>query len=59
LLGIYALLSIAWGIGALLGPLIGGIAMESSPHGLPIFAAITCGGFALFAGSHRDLDRHQ
>jgi MFS family permease len=57
LLSIYALLSVAWGIGALLGPLIGGISMESSPHGLPIFAAITCGGFALFAGSHRD--RHQ
>jgi MFS family permease len=57
LLCIYALLSVAWGIGALLGPLIGGISMESSPHGLPIFAAITCGGFALFAGSHRD--RHQ
>jgi MFS family permease len=59
LLGVYALLSIAWGIGALLGPLIGGIAMEGSPHGLPIFAAITCGGFALFAGSHRDRGRHQ
>jgi MFS family permease len=59
LLGIYALLSIAWGIGALLGPLIGGIAMEGSPHGLPIFAAITCGGFALFAGSHGDRGRHQ
>jgi MFS family permease len=54
LLGIYALLSIAWGIGALMGPLIGGIAMEISPHGLPVFAAIICGGFALFAGSHRD-----
>lgn len=51
LLSIYALLSIAWGIGALLGPLIAGIAMENSPHGLPVFAAITCGGFALFAGS--------
>jgi MFS family permease len=59
LLCIYALLSVAWGIGAHLGPLIGAIAMEGSPHGLPIFAAITCGGFALFAGSHRDLDRHQ
>jgi len=50
LLGIYALLSIAWGIGALLGPLIGGLSMEGSPHGLPVFAAIACGGFALFAG---------
>jgi MFS family permease len=56
LLGIYALLSIAWGIGALLGPLLGGSAMESSPHGLPVFAAITCGGFALFASSREDRD---
>ena len=54
LLGIYALLSISWGIGALLGPLIGGIAMEGSPHGLPIFTAIACGAFALFAISHED-----
>jgi MFS family permease len=54
LLGIYALLSIFWGIGALLGPLIGGLAMELSPHGLPIFAAIICGGFALFSGSYKE-----
>lgn len=54
LLGIYALLSIAWGVGALLGPLIGGTAMEGSPHGLPVFAAIACGGFALYAGLHED-----
>lgn len=59
LLGIYALLSIAWGIGALLGPLIGGVAMESSPHGLPIFAAITCGGFAFFAGLRQDRSRER
>ncbi|MCO4319601.1 MFS transporter [Phyllobacterium sp. 21LDTY02-6] len=49
LLGIYALLSIFWGIGALLGPLIGGLAMEVSPHGLPVFAAVICAGFALFS----------
>ncbi|MER8690439.1 MFS transporter [Mesorhizobium sp. M1136] len=55
LLSIYALLSIAWGIGALLGPLIAGMAMESSPHGLPVFAAITCGGFTLFAGSREEI----
>ncbi|MFD1703383.1 MFS transporter [Methylopila henanensis] len=50
LVSVYALLSVAWGFGALAGPLIGGMAMEISPHGLPIFAAITCGLFAFFAG---------
>jgi MFS family permease len=59
LLGIYALLSIAWGVGAVLGPLSGGIAMEGSPHGLPVFAAIACGGFALFAGLHEDRGRYR
>ncbi|MDX3927463.1 MAG: MFS transporter [Shinella sp.] len=50
LVSVYALLSIAWGLGALAGPLIGGMAMEVSPHGLPVFAAVACGLFALFAG---------
>jgi len=59
LLGIYALLSIAWGVGALLGPLVGGVAMEGSPHGLPVFAAIACGGFALFAGSRKNRGRRR
>lgn len=59
LLGIYALLSIAWGAGALLGPLVGGVAMEGSPHGLPVFAAIACGGFALFAGSRKNRGRRR
>ncbi|AYM09015.1 MFS transporter [Agrobacterium tumefaciens] len=53
LLGIYALLSIFWGIGALLGPLVGGLAMELSPHGLPIFAAAICAAFALFSASRQ------
>jgi MFS family permease len=57
LLGIYALLSIAWGVGALLGPLIGGMAMEMSPHALPVFAAVTCGGFALFAALRENRGR--
>lgn len=59
LLGIYALLSTAWGVGALLGPLIGGMAMEGSPHGLPVFATIACGGFALFAGLHEHRGRYR
>jgi len=57
LLGINALLSIAWGAGALLGPFVGGVAMEGSPHGLPVFAAIACSGFALFAGSRKNRGR--
>jgi MFS family permease len=54
---VYALLSIAWGVGALLGPLVGGLAMEISPHGLPVFAAIACGLFAIFASLDRPVAR--
>ncbi|UXN58495.1 MFS transporter [Phyllobacterium zundukense] len=50
LVSVYALLSIAWGLGALAGPLIGGMVMEVSSRGLPIFAAAACGLFAIFAG---------
>lgn len=53
LVSVYALLSIAWGLGALAGPLIGGMAMEVSSHGLPIFAAFACGLFAIFAGFNK------
>lgn len=49
LVGIYAVLSVAWGIGALLGPLLGGAAMEITPHGLPWFAAASCFVFAAFS----------
>jgi len=43
--GIYALLSVAWGVGAFAGPLLGGVAMEMTSHGLPLFAAVACGAF--------------
>lgn len=49
LVGIYALLSVAWGVGAFAGPFLCGIAMEMTLHGLPLFAAIACGAFGLFA----------
>lgn len=49
LIGIYAVLSMAWGLGALAGPAITGGAMEVTRHGLPLFAAAACGAFALFA----------
>ncbi|KAB2726464.1 MFS transporter [Brucella anthropi] len=47
LVGIYALLSVAWGVGAFAGPLVCGIAMEMTLHGLPLFAAVACGVFGL------------
>lgn len=49
LIGIYALLSVAWGVGAFAGPFLCGIAMEVTLHGLPLFAAIACGAFGLFS----------
>ncbi len=48
LIGIYAMMSLAWGLGALLGPGAAGLAMEISLEGLPLFAAFVCAGFAFF-----------
>ncbi|CAI1562256.1 MFS transporter [Serratia entomophila] len=48
LVGVYAVLSIAWGVGALVGPMMGGVAMELNTHGLPLMAALLCGLFMLF-----------
>lgn len=47
LVSVYGILSIAWGLGALVGPSAAGAAMEWTQHGLPIFAAIAC---AVFTG---------
>lgn len=47
LVSVYSLLSVAWGIGAFLGPSSAGAAMDLTRHGLPIFAAIAC---TLFTG---------
>ncbi|MBA4011986.1 MAG: MFS transporter [Phenylobacterium sp.] len=49
LVGIYAVMSLAWGLGALLGPATAGLAMEATPQGLPLFAAAACFGFAVLA----------
>lgn len=49
LVGIYAVMSLAWGVGALLGPATAGLAMEATPQGLPLFAAAACLGFAVLA----------
>ena len=49
LVGIYAVMSIAWGGGALLGPSVVGFAMQASAaYGLPYSIAIGCAAFALF-----------
>jgi MFS family permease len=53
LVGLYAILSVAWGIGALLGPPLGGAAMEVTTHGLPIFAAVGCIALTLFLARSR------
>ncbi|MBP2167634.1 MFS family permease [Erwinia toletana] len=49
LTGAYAILSVGWGVGALLGPTLGGIAMSLTLHGLPLMAALCCALFTLFA----------
>ncbi len=53
LAGAYAALSVAWGIGALIGPALGGAAMSLTLHGLPWMAAILCAFFTGFALTQR------
>ncbi|WP_454915768.1 MFS transporter [Xanthobacter sediminis] len=49
LVGIYAVGGLFWGLGALVGPLGAGLAMQFHVHGLAIFAAVACGLFAFAA----------
>ncbi|MET0706663.1 MAG: MFS transporter [Tardiphaga sp.] len=49
LVGIYAAMGLMWGAGALLGPLLAGIAMQWLHHGLPLFVAFACGCFMVAA----------
>nr|WP_159466555.1 MFS transporter [Scandinavium goeteborgense] len=49
LAGIYSAMSVAWGAGALAGPLLGGFAMEYSLHGLPWLTGAMCLVFALLS----------
>jgi MFS family permease len=53
LVGIYAVMGLMWGIGALLGPALAGLAMDVSAHGLPIFAALACLAFTVYAAASR------
>jgi MFS family permease len=49
LVGIYAVMGLAWGGGALLGPSMAGFAMGiNSYYGLPVFVAIACAFFSLY-----------
>jgi MFS family permease len=49
LIGIYAGMSLMWGGGALLGPVLAGAAMQLTLHGLPFFVAGECGIFGVLA----------
>lgn len=48
LVSVYAVMSIAWGVGAFVGPSAAGAAMDFTLHGLPIFAALACAAFTVF-----------
>jgi MFS family permease/uncharacterized membrane protein HdeD (DUF308 family) len=49
LVSVYAVMSLAWGVGAFLGPSMAGTAMDVTRHGLPFFAAIACLLFTMLA----------
>ncbi|MDX6022728.1 MFS transporter [Scandinavium sp. V105_16] len=49
LAGIYAAMSVAWGAGTLAGPLLGGVAMQYSLHGLPWLTGAMCLVFAVIS----------
>jgi MFS family permease len=49
LAGVYAAASVAWGAGALLGPLLCGLAMSATQNGLPLMVGVLCGLFCLMA----------
>ncbi|MGU3413041.1 MFS transporter [Enterobacteriaceae bacterium C34A] len=57
LTGIYAAMSVAWGLGALAGPLLGGVVMTFSRHGLPWITGLLCLLFALLS-MHRRFKIH-
>lgn len=49
LVGIYAGMGLVWGAGALIGPVLAGVAMQITTHGLPLFVAFACALFMLAA----------
>lgn len=54
LVGIYAGMGLIWGTGALIGPLLAGLAMHSARYGLPLFVAIACTLFMIAALAFKD-----
>lgn len=50
LTGVFTVMSLAWGVGALLGPLAGGLAVQSARQGLPLMIAALCLAFAFVCG---------
>lgn len=54
LVGIYALMGLAWGAGALVGPLAAGVSLQIGTHGLPVFTAIACLAFAFVVALRRE-----
>ena len=53
LVSVYAAMSVAWGLGAFVGPGAAGAAMELTRDGLPLFAAAACAAFTLLAVARR------
>jgi len=53
LVSVYAVMSVAWGAGAFIGPSTAGAAMDLTRHGLAIFAALACAGFTMLALGRR------
>ncbi|HEY5894336.1 MAG TPA: hypothetical protein VIT91_14015 [Chthoniobacterales bacterium] len=48
-MSMYAVMSLAWGLGAVAGPSTAGFAVELTTHGVPLFAAAAYAAFAIFA----------
>ena len=48
LVAIYAVMGLLWGAGALAGPPLAGLAMDTTLHGLPFFVAFACLLFLVF-----------
>ena len=54
LVGIYAGMGLVWGAGALIGPLLAGLAMHAARHGLALFVALACAMFMAAALRFKD-----
>ena len=53
LVGVYTVMGLAWGVGALVGPLLVGAAAALTPHALPFAAGAACLAFAALAARQR------